>query len=77
MKNAVFWDVTQCGHCKNRRFGATHRLHHWGEENQQGRNNVSSNQQLRRRFISLISLSPKETSPNLESQQLPREITRV
>jgi hypothetical protein len=23
MKNAVFWDVTQCGSCKNRSFGGT------------------------------------------------------
>jgi hypothetical protein len=23
MKNAVFWDVTPCGPCKNRRFGGT------------------------------------------------------
>jgi hypothetical protein len=23
MKNTVFWDVTQCGSCKNRRFGVT------------------------------------------------------
>jgi hypothetical protein len=23
MKNAVFWDVTLCGFCKNRRFGGT------------------------------------------------------
>jgi hypothetical protein len=23
MKNGVFWDVTQCGSCKNRRFGGT------------------------------------------------------
>jgi hypothetical protein len=23
MKNAVFWDVTACGSCKNRRFGGT------------------------------------------------------
>jgi hypothetical protein len=22
----VFWDVTACGSCKNRRFGGTHRL---------------------------------------------------
>jgi hypothetical protein len=21
MKNGVFWDVTPCGHCKNRHFG--------------------------------------------------------
>jgi hypothetical protein len=23
MKNVVFWDVTTCGSCKNRRFGGT------------------------------------------------------
>jgi hypothetical protein len=23
LKSAVFWDVTPCGSCKNRRFGAT------------------------------------------------------
>jgi hypothetical protein len=23
MKNAIFWDVTPCGSCKNRRFGGT------------------------------------------------------
>jgi hypothetical protein len=28
MKNAVFWDVTPCGSCKNRRFGGTYPLHH-------------------------------------------------
>jgi hypothetical protein len=25
MKNGVFWDVTPCGSCKNRRFGGTQR----------------------------------------------------
>jgi hypothetical protein len=29
---AVFWDLTQCGSCKNRRFGGTY-LHHQGEKN--------------------------------------------
>jgi hypothetical protein len=28
VKNAVFWDVTPCGSCNNRRFGGTERLHH-------------------------------------------------
>jgi hypothetical protein len=27
MKNAVFWNGTSCGSCKNRRFGGTYRLH--------------------------------------------------
>jgi hypothetical protein len=26
MKNGVFWVVTPCGSCKNRRFGGTWRL---------------------------------------------------
>jgi hypothetical protein len=28
LKNGVFWDVTPCGCCKNRRFGGTQRLLH-------------------------------------------------
>jgi hypothetical protein len=31
--NAVFWNVTPCGSCKNRRFGGTWRLHHQGDKN--------------------------------------------
>jgi hypothetical protein len=33
-KNAVFWDITLPGSCKNRRFGGTCRLHHQGDKNQ-------------------------------------------
>jgi hypothetical protein len=33
MKNDVFWDVTPCGSCKNRRFGGTWHLHHHGDKN--------------------------------------------
>jgi hypothetical protein len=40
MKNAVSWDVTQCGSFKNLRYGGMYRLHHQGEKNG---NNVSSN----------------------------------
>jgi hypothetical protein len=32
MKNAVIWDVTPCGSCKNRHFGGKYRLHH-GDKN--------------------------------------------
>jgi hypothetical protein len=41
MKNAVFWNVTPCGSCKNRRVGGTYRLHCQGGENQQQRRNKS------------------------------------
>jgi hypothetical protein len=32
IKNAVFWDVTPRGSCKNGRFGGTYRLHHQGDK---------------------------------------------
>jgi hypothetical protein len=32
MKNAVFWDVTPCGSCKNSRFEGTYHPHHQGEK---------------------------------------------
>jgi hypothetical protein len=32
MKNGVFWVVTPCGSCKNRRFGGTWRLLHQGDK---------------------------------------------
>jgi hypothetical protein len=43
MKNAIFWDVTPRGSCKNRRFGETYRLRHQDDKNQLARNSVSSN----------------------------------
>jgi hypothetical protein len=33
-KNGVFWVVTSCGSCKNRRFGGTWRLLHEDDKNQ-------------------------------------------
>jgi hypothetical protein len=41
MKNAVFWDITPCVSCKNRRFGGTYRLHYQGEKNRRVRNTVA------------------------------------
>jgi hypothetical protein len=32
IKNGVFWVVTPCGSCKNRRFGGTWRLLHQGDK---------------------------------------------
>jgi hypothetical protein len=42
MKNAVIWDMTPSGSCKNRRFGGTDRLHHQGERNQGAKKKVTS-----------------------------------
>jgi hypothetical protein len=44
MKNYVFWDVTPCDSCKNRRFGGTYGLNPQGEKNRRARNNVCNNQ---------------------------------
>jgi hypothetical protein len=33
MKNVVYWDVTPCGSCKDRRFEGTYRFHHQGGKN--------------------------------------------
>jgi hypothetical protein len=43
MKKGVFWDVTSCGSCKNRRFGGTWCLLHQGDKNRWTRNNTSCN----------------------------------
>jgi hypothetical protein len=43
MKNGVFWVVTPCGSCKNRRFRGTWRLLHQGDKNRLTRNNTSCN----------------------------------
>jgi hypothetical protein len=45
MKNSVFWDVTPCGSCKNRRFRGKYLFHHQGDKNRRTRNNVISNYQ--------------------------------
>jgi hypothetical protein len=33
MKNAIFWDLTLCGSCKNQRFGGSYRLHNLCDKN--------------------------------------------
>jgi hypothetical protein len=38
MKNGVFWVVTPCGSCKNRRFGGTWRLLHQGDHSHRREN---------------------------------------
>jgi hypothetical protein len=40
MKNAVFWDLTQCGSFKSRRFEGTYHLQHQGDKNRRARNIV-------------------------------------
>jgi hypothetical protein len=42
MNNAVFWDVTPCGCCKNRRLGGNYRLHQQGAKNRWTRSHASS-----------------------------------
>jgi hypothetical protein len=42
MKNAVFWNVTLCDSCKDRRFGGTYRFHYQGEKIRSVRNKIRS-----------------------------------
>jgi hypothetical protein len=42
LKNAVVWDATPRGSCKNRRFGGNDGLYHQGGKNRRGRNVKSS-----------------------------------
>jgi hypothetical protein len=32
MKNAILWDVTPCGSCKNGDFGGTYHFHHQSDK---------------------------------------------
>jgi hypothetical protein len=45
IKNAIFWDITPYGSCKNQRFGGTYCHHHKGDKNLRAKNNIRSNQQ--------------------------------
>jgi heterodisulfide reductase subunit C len=40
MMNAVFWDVTPCGSCKNRCFRGTYGLHHQSHKNWQAKHGL-------------------------------------
>jgi hypothetical protein len=42
-KNAVFWDITPCGSCKNWRFGGTQCFRHQFDKNRWPRNDISRN----------------------------------
>jgi hypothetical protein len=55
-KNAVYWDVTPCGSCTNRRFGETYHLHHQSDKNWEARNNISN---VVPSLLSLVTLMMK------------------
>jgi hypothetical protein len=41
MKNVVFWVVSLCGSCINRRLGGAYRLHLQGENNQRTKSTLA------------------------------------
>jgi hypothetical protein len=41
MKNVVFWDISPCGSCRNRRFVRTYRLYPPGENIQRTKNTLA------------------------------------
>jgi hypothetical protein len=61
MKNGIFWDFTQCGSCKNRRFGVT-RI-------RRTRNNVSRLRSVRQLLVtaSVVPSSPISVTLMMEA----------
>jgi hypothetical protein len=58
MKKGVFWDVTPCGSCRNRRFGGNSYLLHKGDKNPWTRNNASYSMHRLLVTASVVSSSP-------------------
>jgi hypothetical protein len=82
MKNAVFWDVTRCGCCKNRRFRGTLRLHHQGYQKRRTKTDVLTCVRLLLVTANVIASSPiiftliMETIRSSETSTLLRPIRR-
>jgi hypothetical protein len=67
MKNGVFWVVTPCDSCKNRRFGGTWRLLHQGDKiGELGTTQAATSNQrtLRRNSSSETSVLTRATRRN-------------
>jgi hypothetical protein len=62
-KNAVFWDVTPSGSCKNRCFRRMYHLHHQGDKNRQT-SNISCKYHLHSVFRFLVTANIVPSSPN-------------
>jgi hypothetical protein len=61
-KNVIFWDVTSCDCCKNRRFAGTLRLHHQGDKNRWSRNIVRRNAACRvQEIYGIFTVGPRES----------------
>jgi hypothetical protein len=57
MKNAVFWDVAQCGSCKNRRFGGTCRLRLRGRKIRERRKALAAGYQTEPQFEKTLNFA--------------------
>jgi hypothetical protein len=60
-KNAISWDVTPCGSCKNRHFGGMYHLHHQDDKNRWTRN-VSCNKRLKHAVTTVVTNSSYSNS---------------
>jgi hypothetical protein len=72
MKNCVFWDVTPCGSCKNRRFGGTEHLLRQGDKNRSVRRLLVTVSPCSRIRVTLM----KETHISSETSVLTRATRR-
>jgi hypothetical protein len=79
MKNAVFWEVAQCGSSKNRRFGVTCRLHLQGRKNPQTANGFLSGGSCTtiRRNIQIISHKISHHTKKTHSTQTMKDTLHV
>jgi hypothetical protein len=68
-KNAVFWDVTPPGACKNQRFEGWYRLHHQGNENRRVTANVVPSSPIPV-FLMMEKIRSSETSVLTRARRL-------
>jgi hypothetical protein len=71
MKNVVFWDITSCGFCKNRRFRGTYLIHHQGDKNR--RANVPSPPILVNMMIAAILSSETSVLTRATRRNIPED----
>jgi hypothetical protein len=65
MKNVVVWNVTSCSSCKNRHFIGFYCFHYQGEKNEEARNNIISNYQLKQNMAFFIVTTMKTSNLTL------------
>jgi hypothetical protein len=77
MKKCVFWVVTPCGSCKNRRFGGTWRFLHQGDKNRWTRTTRAATSKRRRLLVAARVVPSSPILVNLMKKALSSSETSV